>query len=72
MLRQFPSQKMNVYPVSDLVDQPGVNDIAMINPIGERLQKEDKAIVRVNSQSRYYHKKKDAPEGSWGETRMKG
>lgn len=69
MLRQFPSQKMNAYPVSDLVNQPGVNDIAMIAPIGERLQREEKPFVRVNNQSRYYHKKKDAPTGSWGEAR---
>ncbi|MGE5449718.1 MAG: SOS response-associated peptidase [Bacteroidales bacterium] len=71
MLRQFPSQKMNAYPVSDLVDQKGVNDIAMIRPVGDRLQSEVRPVVRPTVHNRYYHKKKDAPQGSWGASRMK-
>lgn len=70
MLKQFPSEKMNAYPVSDLVEKPRVNDISMIKPIGERLQVEAKPVIRVNSTNRYYHKKKDAPTGSWGESRQ--
>lgn len=72
MLRQLPSQKMNAYPVSELVNQPGVNESSMITPIGERLQSEVKPELRAITRSSYYNKKKEPPTGSWGESRMKG
>lgn len=70
-LKPFPSEKMNTYPVGELVNTAGANEPAMINPIGERLQSEVKPVMRVSSSNRYYHKKKDSPSGSWGESRMK-
>ena len=72
MLQQYPSEKMNAYPVSDLVDTPGVNEPGMINLIGERLQSEVKPIMKVDTSSQSYHKKKNSPDSSWGESRMKG
>lgn len=70
-LKPFASEKMNAYPVGDLVNTPGANDPSMINPVGDRLQNEVKTVVRINTSSRYYQKKKDSPSGSWGESRMK-
>ena len=30
LLRQFDSKKMNAYPVSDLINTPGINEAALI------------------------------------------
>jgi putative SOS response-associated peptidase YedK len=72
MLRRYPSEKMNGYPVSELINTPGVNEPSLITPVGDRLQREVKPEIRLTSNSRYTHKKKDAPSGSWGETRQSG
>lgn len=70
-LKPLASEKMNAYPVGELVNSPGANDPSMINPIGNRLQNEEKTVVRINPSSRYYQKKKESPSGSWGVSRMK-
>ena len=38
MLNEYSSEKMNAYPVSDMVLNSEVNDKSLIQPIGERLQ----------------------------------
>jgi hypothetical protein len=41
LLNQYPSEKMNAFPVSDQIDIPGTNDATLVNPIGEKLQSEE-------------------------------
>lgn len=60
-LKPFSSDKMNSYPVSELVNAPGVNEPAMINPIGPRLQSEAKPIRKINPSNLYTYKKKTDP-----------
>ena len=38
MLNEYSTDKMNAYPISDLVLNSDVNDLSLIQPIGERLQ----------------------------------
>ena len=71
LLEEFSAEKMNAYPVGDLVNTPGANEPAMINPIGERLQKEAEPIRKINPFRHYTHKKKEPPSGSWGEMKKK-
>jgi putative SOS response-associated peptidase YedK len=47
MLNQFPSEQMNAYPISDLVDNPEINEISMINPIGDKLQSAVEPPTRI-------------------------
>jgi len=37
LLNPYPAEKMNAYPLSEMANIPGMNDPAMINPIGEKL-----------------------------------
>ncbi len=69
LLRQFDSKIMNAYPVSDLINTPGINDASLIAPNGERLLIEIEPIRKTNTSHSYTHKKKDSPTGSWGESR---
>jgi len=64
MLNEYPSEKMNAYPVSDLVLNSEVNDTSLVQPISERL----KQIVMpqpVLQRSHWHSKKK--PETESGE-----
>ena len=69
MLNQFAPDKMNAYPVSDLVNTPGENTISMITPIGEKLQIEEQQPTRIISLYHYGNKVKHPPDGKWGESR---
>lgn len=64
MLNQFPSEQMNAYPISDMVDNPGINEISMINPIGDRLQSEVESPSRIVRQYRM-HKEKSHSDVPW-------
>jgi putative SOS response-associated peptidase YedK len=70
MLKPFNPNKMNAYPVSDLVNTPGENNISMISPIGEKLQREQQQQTTRTINS-YHHgnKVKYAPDSAWGESR---
>lgn len=57
LLIPCPAEKMNVYPVSEMVNIQGVNDPSALNPIGEKLQIEFNP-VRVSGG---YHTHKDKP-----------
>ena len=48
-LEPFPSEKMNAYPIPDLVNIKGVNDPSMLRPIGEKLQIESTPIPVIRS-----------------------
>ena len=37
LLAPYPSEKMNAYPVSEIVNNPEMNDQSMLNPVGEKL-----------------------------------
>jgi putative SOS response-associated peptidase YedK len=62
-LVQFPSEKMNAYPVSDLVDLGGFNDPSLLRPIGEKLQKEE--VITQIIKSSHYHKTKPTSNEPW-------
>jgi len=64
MLNQFPVDQMNAYPVSDLVDNPGINDISMISPIGEKLQADFEYTSRIPRPYRM-HKEKTPSDTPW-------
>lgn len=58
---------MNAYPVSEMVNIQGVNDLSMLNPVGDKLQTEaNPARVLVG-----YHTHKDKPKSdiSWFENK---
>jgi hypothetical protein len=40
LLSPYPAEKMNAYPVSEMVNIQHVNDQTMLNPIGDKLQTE--------------------------------
>jgi len=64
MLNQFPSQQMNAYPISDLVDNSEINDISMIYPIGNKLQADFQYPTRIVIPYRI-HKEKSHSEVQW-------
>ena len=64
MLNQFPADQMNAYPVSDLVNNPGINHISMINPIGDKLQAAVEPPTRIVRQYRM-HKEKSHSDIPW-------
>ncbi len=65
----FPTDMMNAYPVSEQVNSPEVNTRSMLNPIGEKLQSEEKPTVIQRSS--HYHKVKPQRDTPWFENRNK-
>jgi len=63
LLVAYPSEKMNAFPVSELVNIHGFNDPSMLNPVGEKL------ITEINPETvtgRHHHQKsKSNPEKPW-------
>lgn len=37
LLVPYPSERMNAYPVSEMVSIPEINDPSMLNPVGEQI-----------------------------------
>lgn len=64
MLNPFLSDQMNAYPVSDLVNNPEINDISMLNPIGEKLQVDFEFPTRIIRPYRM-HKEKPHSDVPW-------
>lgn len=58
MLTPYDAKKMNTYPVSDLVNTCKNNEPALINPIGAKLQSEEKPVRTINPFGRYEHKRR--------------
>ena len=54
---------MNAYPISEMVNMPGVNDPSMLNPVGEKLLKE----INQNPllMGRQFHKEKSRTDRQW-------
>lgn len=63
LLISYPSEKMNAYPVSDMVNIQGVNDPSMLNPIGEKLIKEINSTPALIG--RRFHKEKPHSDKLW-------
>jgi len=63
LLAPYPSERMNAYPVSEMVNIPGMNDPSMLNPVGAKLQTESNP-VRISGG---YHPHKEKPQSgvSW-------
>ncbi len=57
MLQQYPSKKMNAYPVSGKIDQPGPYSKEIMTPIGPKLLTEEHPPA-LPVKSYYGHKKK--------------
>lgn len=64
MLNQFPVDQMNAYPISDLVDDPEINDITMLKPIGDKLQADFEFPTRIIRPYRM-HKEKTQSDVPW-------
>jgi putative SOS response-associated peptidase YedK len=62
MLLSYPSERMNAYPVCDMIRTPGMNDPVMLNPIGVKLQNE---LSPVKVQGYRSHKVKPQSDVSW-------
>lgn len=65
MLIPFASEKMNAFPISDLVDISGENSASILNPVGEKLQSEEQP-TRLIRQYRM-HKEKTKTDEPWFE-----
>jgi hypothetical protein len=59
MLEPMSSDIMNAYPDSDMVNNPGVNESFIVNPIGKKLQAEFQPTYIKGH--RYYRKEKTEP-----------
>ncbi len=59
----YPSEKMNAYPVSHLVNEPEMNHPDMLNPTGEKLRQE--AVSTPAKQGYQVHKTKSKQETPW-------
>ena len=59
LLAAYPYDKMNAHPVADMINMAGVNDPALLNPIGEKLLKE---IITAPLEQRRHHKERSFPE----------
>jgi putative SOS response-associated peptidase YedK len=69
-LGPYPSDKMNAYPVADLVNGDNVNEAKMIEPIGEKLQDETVPVTKIRSY--YPHKSKPSSGQPWFKVNSKG
>lgn len=64
LLVPYPSEKMNAYPVSDIVNIQGVNDPSMVKPGGAKLLIETSPVKFTGG---YHHKVKPKSERNWFE-----
>lgn len=62
-LSSYPYEKMNAYPVSEMVNLPCVNDSLMLNPVGEKLLKEINQVPLLVG--RQFHKEKPHSDQPW-------
>jgi len=68
MLNPFPEDQMNAYPISDLVNETGINEVAMIIPTGDKIQIEVEPPTRIVRPYRM-HKEKSHSDTPWFESR---
>ena len=65
LLNPYPAEKMNAYPVSELVNVEDLNERSLLNPVGDKLQIESNP-VRVEGGYRV-HKAKGSSDKPWFE-----
>jgi putative SOS response-associated peptidase YedK len=46
MLRSWPSESMNAYPISPAIKHPAAQGLDLLNPIGQRIMPEDELSLR--------------------------
>jgi putative SOS response-associated peptidase YedK len=63
LLNPYPYDKMNAYPVSDMIERPYFNDPSLLNPVGEKLVKEAAPLVVTASYKP--HKMKTQSDKPW-------
>jgi putative SOS response-associated peptidase YedK len=66
-LAPYPEQKMNAYPVSERINEQGVNEASMLNPIGEKLLVEYPP-VKLNFW--HWHRKEKHSDNDWSKRKM--
>jgi putative SOS response-associated peptidase YedK len=74
MLKPYPAEKMNAYPIASTIRNPMAEGRRLIDPIGERLIAETKAENReeLRIQGMGYHKVRPANDPVPGESQDKG
>ena len=65
LLVPYPAESMNAYPVGEMVNIPNMNDIEMLNPIGDKLIIESNPVSVSNG---YRHKEKPITDRNWFES----
>lgn len=65
MLNEYPSEKMNAYPINDLVLNSEINDKSLIQPIGDRLKQ---IVIPEPVRPRQYWQSKKKPKTESGES----
>ena len=63
LLNPYPAEKMNAYPISEMINMKGINDPLMLNPIGDKLQLESNpdGVLRGHR----LHREKSSPDKPW-------
>lgn len=56
-MSQFQVYKTNAYPISDLVNNPEINDISMVNPIRDKLHADFEFLTKIPRPSRMHKEK---------------
>ena len=67
LLLPYPSEDLNGYPLSELVNIPGINDPTMLNPAGDRLKPEPRPLFTTKGYH-HSHKEKGNSGVTWFET----
>jgi putative SOS response-associated peptidase YedK len=63
LLVDYPAEKMNAYPVSEMVNSPCINDPSMLNPIGNKMQTEISPTLITGGY--HSHKTKSVSDKPW-------
>jgi putative SOS response-associated peptidase YedK len=69
LLVAYPAEKMNAYPVSEMINIPGINDPLMLNPIGDKIQTEINPTYITGSH--HSHKTKSVSDTPWFDLNLK-
>jgi len=67
LLNAYPYEKMNAYPVSEMVNWKCNNDPSILSPIGEKLLIE---VITPPLQQRRFHQENPSPEIPWFQNRQ--
>ncbi len=68
MLLPYPFEQMNAYPISDRINTEGIDDLSIVNPIGEKLQ-EEATFERMERRYRLHKMKSESVTPWFGNNR---